>query len=132
MSPQLHVQIRRIYDPPQTSDGKRVLVDRLWPRGVSKGRAHLDEWCKEIAPSTALRQWYGHEPGRYAEFARRYRAELADSDHAPAVAHLRELARSSTLTLLTATKEPQISEAQVLEDLLTGASLQDQPAAGET
>ena len=65
-----HVQVRRVYDPPEASDGQRVLVDRLWPRGLSKERAHLDEWCKDVAPSTGLRQWYGHNPGRFEEFAR--------------------------------------------------------------
>jgi uncharacterized protein YeaO (DUF488 family) len=59
-----HVLVRRVYDPPEASDGQRVLVDRLWPRGLSKERAHLDEWCKDVAPSTGLRQWYGHNPGR--------------------------------------------------------------------
>jgi uncharacterized protein YeaO (DUF488 family) len=129
MSSQIHVQIRRIYDPPLASDGKRVLVDRLWPRGVSKERAHLVEWCKEIAPSTALRQWYGHDPARYSEFARRYRVELGEPDHASLVAHLRELARDGTVTLLTAAKAVQISEAQVLVDLLTGASGPDLSAS---
>lgn len=129
MTPHIRVQVRRIYDQPLASDGKRVLVDRLWPRGVSKERAHLDEWCKEIAPSTALRQWYGHDPARYDEFTRRYRAELDDSAHAPALAHLRELASNGTLTLLTASKEFQISEAQVLEDVLTGATAPDQPSS---
>lgn len=120
MTKQGHVQIRRIYDPPLSSDGARVLVDRLWPRGISKERAHLDMWCKEVAPSTELRQWYGHVPERYPEFAQRYRAELRDSDHAVAFAQLEAFAKAGTLTLLTATKEPQISEAQVLEDALTG------------
>jgi len=118
-----NVQVRRVYDPPQDDDGQRVLVDRLWPRGLSKARAHLDEWCKEIAPSTDLRQWYGHDPDRYDEFARRYRAELGDPEHAAAVAHLRELATRSPLTLLTATKRSDISEAEVLAGLLaTGTS----------
>ncbi|MDR0342997.1 MAG: DUF488 family protein [Nocardiopsaceae bacterium] len=114
-----HVQVRRAYDPPQTDDGQRVLVDRLWPRGLSKARAHLNEWCKEIAPSTGLREWYGHDPGRYDEFARRYRAELDDPEHAAAFAHLRDLATHSQLTLLTAAKRSDISEATVLAGLLT-------------
>ena len=67
------VQVRRVYDLPEPDDGQRVLVDRLWPRGLSKERIRFDEWCKEIAPSTELRKWYGHDPDRYAEFARRYR-----------------------------------------------------------
>jgi uncharacterized protein YeaO (DUF488 family) len=112
------VQVRRVYDPPDPDDGQRVLVDRLWPRGISKQRARLDDWCKEIAPSNELRKWYGHDPDRYAEFARRYRAELGDPERAAALAHLRELAGNGRLTLLTATKRSDISEAAVLAGLL--------------
>jgi uncharacterized protein YeaO (DUF488 family) len=112
------VQVRRVYDPPDPDDGQRVLVDRLWPRGLSKQRARLDDWCKEIAPSNELRKWYGHDPDRYAEFARRYRAELGDPERAAALAHLRELAGNGRLTLLTATKRSDISEAAVLAGLL--------------
>lgn len=114
-----HVQVRRAYDPPHADDGERVLVDRLWPRGLSKARAHLDEWCKEIAPSTDLREWYGHDPDRFDEFARRYRAELDDPERAAAFARLREMATRNPLTLLTATKQSGISEAAVLAGLLT-------------
>lgn len=114
-----HVRVRRAYDLPEPDDGRRVLVDRLWPRGLSKERAHLDEWCKQIAPSTDLREWYGHDPGRYEEFARRYRVELDDPERAAAFAQLRELAAHGPLTLLTATKRSDISEAAVLVDLLT-------------
>jgi uncharacterized protein YeaO (DUF488 family) len=77
-------------------------VDRIWPRGVSKERAYLDEWCKQVAPSTDLRKWYGHDPGRYDEFERRYRAQLRSAERAEAFAHLRELAAKGGLTLLTA------------------------------
>ena len=112
------VQVRRVYDPPEANDGQRVLVDRLWPRGLSKERAHLDDWCKDIAPSNELRKWYGHDLDRYAEFARRYRAELGDPERATALAHLRELASQGRLTLLTATKRSDISEAAVLAELL--------------
>jgi uncharacterized protein YeaO (DUF488 family) len=112
------VQVRRAYDPPQPSDGQRVLVDRLWPRGLSKERAALDDWCKQVAPSTELRKWYGHEPDKYAEFARRYRAELADPERSAAFDQLRERAAHGPLTLLTAAKRSDISEASVLADLL--------------
>jgi uncharacterized protein YeaO (DUF488 family) len=112
------VRVRRVYDTPEADDGQRVLVDRLWPRGLSKERAHLDEWCKQVAPSTELRQWYAHDPERYAEFARRYRAELDDPEHAEAFAHLRDLAAHGPLTLLTASKRSDISEATVLAELL--------------
>jgi uncharacterized protein YeaO (DUF488 family) len=88
--------------------------------GLSKERARLDDWCKEIAPSTELRKWYGHYPDRYAEFARRYRAELGDAAGAAALANLRKLAGHGQLTLLTATKRSDISEAAVLADLLAG------------
>jgi uncharacterized protein YeaO (DUF488 family) len=113
------VQVRRVYDPPRADDGARVLVDRLWPRGLSKERAHLDDWCKQIAPSTDLREWYGHDPERYQEFARRYRSELDEPERAAALTRLRELAGHGTLTLLTATKRSDISEAAVLADLLS-------------
>lgn len=113
------VQVRRIYDAPMPDDGARVLVDRLWPRGVSKERAHLDEWCKQIAPSTELRTWYHHAPELFDEFSRRYTAELDDPEPAAALAHLKDLAGHSTLTLLTATKNPDISEAAVLSVILT-------------
>lgn len=116
---QPHVQMKRIYADATPADGARVLVDRIWPRGVSKERAHLDEWCKQVAPSTELRKWYGHDRARFDEFTRRYEAELAEPERAAALTHLRELAQQNTmLTLLTATKDIDISEAAVLVDLL--------------
>ena len=113
-----NVKVRRIYDPALPEDGTRVLVDRIWPRGVSKARAHLDEWCQGIAPSTELRKWYSHDPALFEEFARRYRDELSESVRATALAHLHELANKGTLTLLTATKNAELSEARVLADLV--------------
>jgi uncharacterized protein YeaO (DUF488 family) len=113
-----NVRVGRIYDEPTQHDGTRGLVDRLWPRGMSKDRAQLDEWCKQIAPSTELRTWYAHDPQRFAEFSRRYRAELTQPERAAALAHLRSLAATGTLTLLTPTKKAEISEAAVLADLL--------------
>jgi uncharacterized protein YeaO (DUF488 family) len=95
-------------------------VDRLWPRGLTKAKAALDEWCKSVAPSDGLRTWYGHDPDRFAEFSRRYRQELTDPEHAEAVRHLRDLASSARLTLLTATRQPDISEAAVLAAVLDG------------
>ncbi|MEV1247384.1 DUF488 domain-containing protein [Nonomuraea sp. NPDC050022] len=112
------VQVRRVYEEPAGDDGTRVLVDRIWPRGLTKIKAGLDEWCKQVAPSTELRTWYHHDPELFAEFGRRYRGELADPERAAAVTHLRELANSGVLTLLTATKQPEISEAAVLAELL--------------
>ena len=112
------VQVRRVYEDVQPGDGARVLVDRIWPRGLTKAQAELSEWCKPVAPSTALRKWYGHDPERFEEFARRYREELTEPDRAKALAHLRELAADGTLTLLTATRDPGISAAAVLRGLL--------------
>jgi uncharacterized protein YeaO (DUF488 family) len=112
------VRVRRVYDEPASHDGMRVLVDRIWPRGLTKARADLAEWCKQVAPSTALRRWYGHDPAKFEEFVSRYRAELEQPERAAALQHLRDLARNRPLTLLTATKQPDISEAAVLADLL--------------
>jgi uncharacterized protein YeaO (DUF488 family) len=116
MTPQ--VRVRRIYDPPEPDEGTQVLVDRIWPRGMTTAKADLDEWCKQVAPSTELRKWYGHEPARFEEFVRRYHAELMEPGRSEALAHLRELAKDETLTLLTATKQPEISEAEVLAAML--------------
>ena len=112
------VAVRRVYEEPAASDGARILVDRLWPRGVSKERAALTEWLKTIAPSTALREWYGHVPERFGEFARRYRVELEHPEHADDLQHLRALRAAGGVTLLTATTNPSLSEAAVLADLL--------------
>ncbi|MBO3747446.1 DUF488 family protein [Streptosporangiaceae bacterium NEAU-GS5] len=115
---EVKVRVRRVYEEPAGDDGIRVLVDRLWPRGLAKARARLDEWCKQVAPSTELRTWYHHDPELFAEFGRRYRIELAEPERAAAVTHLRELAQGGVLTLLTATKQAEISEAAVLAELL--------------
>lgn len=115
--------IKRIYDDPSDDDGHRVLVDRLWPRGMSKQRAAIDEWCKTVAPSTDLRKWYAHDPVRFDEFRARYADELADGDQASAFAHLRDLHQHGRLTLLTASKALDISEARVLADLLNEGTL---------
>jgi len=119
MTTRRRIQVRRIYEAPMPDDGARVLVDRLWPRGVSKANAHLDEWCKQIAPSPELRTWYQHDPDLFDEFTRRYTDELREPEPAAALTHLKELASRQTLTLLTATKHPEISEAAVLAGLLS-------------
>jgi uncharacterized protein YeaO (DUF488 family) len=95
-----------------------VLVDRLWPRGISKAVADLDEWCREVAPSAPLRQWYGHIPDRFPGFRQRYRIELSTGDAAAAVERLRQLAGERTLTLLTASRDPETSNAAVLGEVL--------------
>jgi uncharacterized protein YeaO (DUF488 family) len=114
------VRVGRVYDPAADGDEVRVLVDRLWPRGLTKAGAALDEWCKQVAPSAELRKWYGHDPARLTEFRRRYRTELADPQRAAALAHLRDLARGRPVVLLTAAKDVTISHAAVLAELLAG------------
>lgn len=112
------VGMRRVYDDPSPEDGRRVLVDRIWPRGLAKARAGIDEWAKAVAPSNELRRWYGHDPGRFEEFRRRYLAELAEPERQAAMHHLRELARSGPLTLVTATRDVDHSQAAVLAEQL--------------
>ncbi|MFE2495092.1 DUF488 domain-containing protein [Streptomyces scopuliridis] len=108
------VRVRRVYEPPEPGDGTRVLVDRLWPRGLAKSEAALDEWLKDAAPSAELRKWYGHDPARFEEFAGRYAAELTGPGPERALVRLRELAAEDTLTLLTATKDMRYSHAPLL------------------
>ena len=112
------VQVRRVYDHRVRGDGTRVLVDRIWPRGMTKEKADLDEWCKQIAPSNELRKWYNHVPERFEEFTRRYQEELTDPARAEVLTHLRHLASRGTLTLLTASRAVDISEATVLAAVL--------------
>ncbi|HZE41382.1 MAG TPA: DUF488 family protein [Stackebrandtia sp.] len=109
-------QVRRVYDQPESADGARVLVDRLWPRGLSKEDAKLDEWLKDVTPSTELRRWYHHDAARYAEFTERYRAELDDPRARASLDHLRELATHGTVTLLTASKDLDSSHVPTLLD----------------
>ena len=108
------VGIKRVYADPAPDDGARVLVDRLWPRGVSHARAALTEWCKDVAPSPRLRTWWGHDPRRCDEFADRYGQELGTGPAAGAVGHLLDLARRGRLTLIYAAKDPQVNHATVL------------------
>jgi uncharacterized protein YeaO (DUF488 family) len=112
------VRVRRVYEEPEPGDGTRVLVDRIWPRGLTKAKAALDEWCKDVAPSDELRKWYSHDPDRFKEFGRRYQLELQDPGRAEVLARLRGLAKDRQMTLLTATRQPEISEAAVLAGLL--------------
>lgn len=117
--PQRHkVDLRRVYD--DGGAGHRVLVDRLWPRGVTKVEAALDEWLKDVAPSTELRRWYGHRVERFEEFARRYRAELRRAPASDAVGRLVELSRTEPVTLVTATRDVEHSGARVLEKVVAG------------
>lgn len=114
------VRVRRIYDEPDSADGTRILVDRVWPRGMRKDAAELDEWCKQVAPSTELRKWYQHDEQLFDQFTQRYRGELTDEERAEAFEHLRSLALSGPVTLLTASKQVDISHAEVLRELLSG------------
>ena len=119
-------KITRIYEPADPADGSRALIDRLWPRGISKRRAALDAWLKDLAPSNALRIWYGHDPKRWTEFGRRYRAELRTQR--PALDALRARAAAGPLTLLYGSREPRINHAVVLRRvLLAGAARRRSP-----
>ncbi|MFJ3415583.1 DUF488 domain-containing protein [Streptomyces sp. NPDC086082] len=113
------VRVRRVYDPPEQEDGVRVLVDRLWPRGLSKDAARVDEWPKELTPSTELRRWYHAGEGSFNEFADRYEAELAEPEAAQLLHTLRNLVRMGPVTLVTAVRSPQESHASVLARLLS-------------
>ena len=110
------IEVKRVYDDASDSDGTRILVDRLWPRGLSKDAADLDDWNKDVAPSGELRTWYGHDPARFEEFSARYRDELGG--RSDALDALFDDARGGTLTLLTATKDVEHSHAVVLADVL--------------
>ena len=112
-------RIKRVYESPSPADGKRILVDRLWPRGVKKTDAALDDWMKDIAPSVPLRLWFGHEPARFAEFGRKYRAELAKNPELP---KLRALGRGKTVTLLYGAHDPEVNHAVVLQSVLQAKS----------
>jgi uncharacterized protein YeaO (DUF488 family) len=114
------VRLRRVYEAPEPSDGRRVLVDRLWPRGLSRNAAALDEWLKAVAPSDELRRWYGHRPEKFAAFRQRYEQELQDPERTGALDHLRQLAGRGPVTLLTATKDIEHSQAAVLAQMLRG------------
>jgi uncharacterized protein YeaO (DUF488 family) len=113
-----NVRLKRIYEQAADDDGARVLVDRLWPRGVSKSRAALNDWCRDVAPSPELRKWFGHEPSRWDGFAERYRVELRQN--AEPVAALRAIARKGRLTLLFGARDEARNEAVVLRDYLLG------------
>lgn len=115
----MSIQIKRIYEAPAETDGKRILVDRLWPRGVSRERAALDAWDKDVAPSPELRIWFGHAPERMEEFAVCYRHELAtDPARQQAVQALLKLAKAGPITLLYAAKDPKVNHALVLRQYL--------------
>src|SRR3954453_11054293 len=113
-----NVRLKRAYEPPEKKDGARILVDRLWPRGVSKEEAKLDGWIKEIAPSTELRTWFGHDPRRWDEFRERYRAELAE--HTEVLKDLRRRAREGPITLVYSARDEIHNDAVVLRNVILG------------
>lgn len=108
------ILIKRAYEPPAPGDGVRILVDRLWPRGLRKEDARFDQWRKDLSPSTELRQFYAHRPERFVEFTKRYRTELRRKEAAAAIAEIVELAHRRPITLLTASRDLEHSEAAVL------------------
>ncbi|BCH32942.1 hypothetical protein MesoLjLc_48720 [Mesorhizobium sp. L-8-10] len=114
--PAERIRLKRAYERPSAEDGARVLIDRLWPRGVKQRSAKIDQWAKDIAPSTELRKWFGHEPARWEEFRRRYTAEL--HQHLEQLDNLRELARSGAITLVYAAHDECHNDAVVLRDVL--------------
>lgn len=116
------VKLKRAYDRPTAGDGTRVLIDRLWPRGVTKADAAIDYWFKELAPSTALRKWFGHDPARWQEFRRRYTAEV--HEHSEMLNQLRSMARQGTITLVFSAHDELHNDAVVLRDLLLGRQVE--------
>ena len=114
--PVSHLRLKRAYEPAEPGDGVRLLVDRLGPRGVSKAKAALDDWLKDIAPSAELRQWFGHDPKRWAEFQRRYKSEL--KQHAGELDRIRALAKTKTVTLIYSAHDEEHNDAVVLKDVL--------------
>ena len=110
------IKIKRVYDPVSADDGKRILVDRLWPRGIKKEKAHIDEWLKEISPSNELRKWYSHDPAKWAEFKKRYKQELAGEGER--LKKIKAEARKQTVTLLFSSKELERNNAVALKEML--------------
>jgi len=120
------IRIKRIYDPPVSSDGERILVDRLWPRGMTKEKARIDAWLKDLAPSDGLRKWYGHDPGRWAEFRRKYFQELKGQEEG--IHLLRKRAREKTVTFLYQAKNEKINNAVALKEYLE--KVEEKPKKG--
>lgn len=112
------LRLKRIYDEPNPDDGLRILVDRVWPRGLTRPEARVDEWLRELGPSTELRKWFGHDPQKWEEFRARYRAELKSPEQQQRLRHLRDLTRDRTLTLLYGAKDRDHNQAVVIAELL--------------
>ena len=123
MSSVPQVRARRVYEEPSAQDGARVLVDRVWPRGLRKDALQLDDWARDVAPSTELRTWYGHDPARWPEFKRRYRAELRTSERRELLETLADQARRGTLTLVFAARDEERNSARVVREELAKMGL---------
>jgi uncharacterized protein YeaO (DUF488 family) len=111
-----NVRLQRAYDEPQPDDGHRVLVDRVWPRGRTKAELRLDAWARDLGPSTGLRKWFGHDPARWTEFQKRYRAELADAQRSQVLDALAAIARSGRVTIVYGARDREHNQAQVIAD----------------
>ena len=122
----MHIQLKRVYDPPERTDGKRILVDRLWPRGLSRDSAKVDFWTKNVAPSTELRKWYGHDPDKWEEFKSRYFAELRKNKDD--VKHLLSYVGTGTVTFVYGSKEQHMNNAVALKEYLESDAEGQQPA----
>src|SRR5579884_1417795 len=114
----MSIAVKRAYDAPSEKDGRRILVDRVWPRGVRKEELHLDGWYRELAPSTQLRKWFGHDPERWSEFQKRYQAELKNADAREALQELATMAKRGKVTLLFGARDEEHNQAVVLRDYL--------------
>jgi uncharacterized protein YeaO (DUF488 family) len=123
----MNVRLKRAYEPAVAADGYRILIDRLWPRGVSREEARLDEWARELAPSTELRRWFGHQPARFAQFRRRYTEELAARE--TKLRELRRRAREGTLTLVYGARDTEHNDAVVLAEILRRGAQPEQEDA---
>lgn len=115
----MDISIKRAYEPAEKSDGQRILIDRLWPRGLTKQKVAADLWLKEVAPSTELRQWFGHDPDKWTEFQKRYKAELKTN---PAFAELKAAIRKGKTTLVYGAKDEAHNDAVVLKDVLMSSA----------
>lgn len=135
MTRHAHIDVSRVYQPRSAADGFRVLVDRLWPRGLTAADADLDDWCRDVAPSTALRQWYAHRAARFEEFRERYLAELDDPAQTHAMRRLQAITADTRLALLTANRDLTVSHARILAEGTkhppgtSGAERQPQPSS---
>ena len=114
------LKVKRVYDPPAKEDGYRVLVDRVWPRGLTKEKAHVDAWRKEMGPSDALRKWFGHDPKKWDEFRKRYRAELKGTGRWEDLMALAERARKEDVTLLFGARDVEHNQAMALKEMILG------------